>query len=63
MPEPGSPLTKSIGLPGVIRWVITVAAVIAIGAALANHQYALAIAGLVFFVVALTLAYRVWRSR
>ena len=63
MPRPDSPLTRSIGLSGVVRWLITVAAVIAVGAAFANGRYALAIAGLVFLVAAAWLGYRAWRAR
>lgn len=63
MPEPDSPLTRSIGLSGVIRWLIAAAAVIAVGAAFAAGHFTLAIAGLVFLVVAVALGYRAWRAR
>lgn len=63
MPKIHSPLKRSIGLSGVIRWLIAVVAVIAIGAAFADGQYALAIAGVVFLVAAVALGYRAWRAR
>ena len=63
MPETDSPLKRSIGLSGVIRWLIAVAAVIAIGAAFADRRYGLAIAGVVFLVAAVALGYRGWRAR
>jgi hypothetical protein len=58
-----SPLKRSIGLRGVIRFVIAVSAVIAIGAAFAAGAYALAIVGVVFLVAAIALAYRGWLAR
>ncbi len=63
MPETGSPLKRSIGLSGVLRWLVAVAAVIAIGGAFAAGRNSLGIAGLVFLVVALTLGYRARRVR
>ena len=63
MPQTDSPLKRSIGLSGVIRWLIAAAAVIAIGAAFAAGRFALAIAGLVFIVAAVSLAYWPWRAR
>ena len=63
MSQTKSPLRRSIGLSGVIRWLIAVAAVVAIGAAFADGHYALAIAGVVFFVAAVALGYRAWRAR
>jgi hypothetical protein len=63
VPPPDSPLRRSIGLSGVIRWLIAAAAVIAVGAAFAAGYFALAIAGLVFFVTAVGLGYRAWRAR
>jgi membrane protein implicated in regulation of membrane protease activity len=63
MSEPDSPLTRSIGLSGVIRWLIAAGAVIAIGAAFAEGYHALAIAGIVFLVAAVALGYRTWRAR
>ena len=63
MPQTDSPLRRSIGLSGVLRFFIAIAAVIAIGAALAAGRWALAIAGLVFVVAAVALANRAWRRR
>ncbi len=58
MTRPNTPLTRSIGLSGVIRWLVAAAAVIAIGAALAEGRFALAIAGAMFLLVAVALSYR-----
>ena len=58
MTRPDAPLAHSIGLSGVLRWLVTVAAVIAIGAALAEGRVALAVAGVVFLLVAVALSYR-----
>ena len=58
MTRPDTPLTRSIGLSGVIRWFVAVAAVIAIGAAVAEGSYALAVAGVVFLLAAVALSYR-----
>ena len=63
MPQPDAPLKRSIGLSGVFRWIVAVAAVIAIGGAFAVGQDLLAIAGIVFLVAAVTLSYRAWRAR
>ena len=63
MPQTDSPLRRSIGLSGVIRWLIAVAAVVAIAAAFAEGFYALAIAGVVFLGLGVTLAYQAWRAR
>lgn len=63
MPDPDSPLTRSIGLSGIIRWLIAAAAVIAIGAAFADGRVALAVAGLAFLVAAVALGYRARRAR
>lgn len=63
MSETDTPLKRSIGLSGVIRFLIAAVAVIAIGAALASGRYALAIAGVVFLVVAIALGYRSWLAR
>ena len=52
MTRPDTPLTRSIGLSGVFRWLVAAAAVIAIGAAIAEGRYALAVAGVVFLLVA-----------
>ena len=63
MAQVESPLTRSIGLSGLIRWLLAVFAMIAIGAALSAHRYVLAIAGLIFFLIAIGFAYRAWRAR
>jgi type IV secretory pathway VirB2 component (pilin) len=63
MSEIDSPLKRSIGLSGVVRWLIAVAAVIAIGGAFAAGRNSLALAGLVFLLVALVLGYRARRVR
>lgn len=53
MSESNSPLTRSIGLSGVIRWLLVVGAVIAVAAAYTAGQRTLAIAGGAFLVIAL----------
>jgi membrane protein implicated in regulation of membrane protease activity len=63
VPQTDSPLNRSIGLSGLIRWLIAVGAVVAIGAAFAAGRVALAIAGTVFLVAAVILGYRAWRAR
>lgn len=63
MTDPSSPLNRSIGLSGAIRWVLAITAVIAIGAAFAEGRYGLAVAGLVVLAVALGAAYWLWHSR
>lgn len=63
MAHTDSPLGRSIGFSGVIRWLIAAGAVIAIGAAFSAGRYALAIAGIVFLLVAVALGYRAWRAR
>ncbi|NOT09445.1 MAG: hypothetical protein HOP28_14740 [Gemmatimonadales bacterium] len=63
MPQSDSPLRRSVGLSGIVRWLIAVVAAIAIGAAFAAGRFALAIAGLVLLLAAAALGYRAWRSR
>jgi hypothetical protein len=63
MPESKSPLTSSIGFSGVLRWLIAVWAVIAIGDAFHEGHYALAIAGTIFVVIAAILGFNAWRAR
>jgi hypothetical protein len=63
MPPTESPLTRAIGVSGVIRFLIALFAVIAMGAAIAEQRYVLAVVGFLFVVVAVTLAYRAWRTR
>ncbi|MGH7615112.1 MAG: hypothetical protein ACREMW_13855 [Gemmatimonadales bacterium] len=48
MSQSESPLNRSIGLTGVIRWLIAAFAVFAVGAAFAEGYHALAIARTVF---------------
>lgn len=63
MTETDSPLGRSIGLSGVIRFLIAVVVVVAVGAAFADGRYGLGIAGVVFVVVAVIMGYRAWRAR
>ena len=58
-----SPLKRSIGLSGVIRFLIAVLAVIAIAAAFAAGRYAMAIVGVGFVLAAIALGYRAWLAR
>lgn len=58
MTQPESPLRRSIGLSGILRWLVAAAAVIAIGAAIADGRLALGIAGVVFLLAAVVLGYR-----
>jgi hypothetical protein len=51
-----SPYGRSIGITGVVRWLLVVAAVIALGAALAAGKFALAGALLAVIAVAAVLA-------
>ncbi len=62
MADPATPLGRSIGLTGVIRWIIAVFATLAVGAALADGHYGLGTAGVVVLVLALVLGYRAWRA-
>ena len=63
MNESESPLRRSIGVAGVIRWLLVVAGIVAIGAAFSAGRAALGIAGAVFLVVAAALALRARRAR
>ena len=63
MTDPNSPLERSIGLTGAVRWLLAVVAVIAIGAAFAEGRYGLGIAGLVLLAVAVGAALWIWRFR
>ena len=58
-----SPLNRSIGLAGVIRWLIVVALVLTVGAAAADGYYAMASVVALFGVLAAYLAYRGWRAK
>ena len=63
MTPPESPLRRSIGLHGTIRWLITIAAVFAIGGAIDAGHYGLAVAGFVFLVAAVALGYKAWKAQ
>ena len=63
MTQTESPLRRSIGLSGLLRWLVAVAAVIAIGAAIADGRLALGLAGIVFLFAAVVLGYRARRAR
>ena len=63
MTQPDSPLKRSIGLSNLVRGLIALFAVIAIGAAFATGRYGLGIGATVFIVVAAVLGYRAWRIR
>lgn len=58
-----SPVRRSIGLSGFIRWIIAVAATIAVGAAFSAGRYAMGIAAAVFMVAAAVLGFRARRHR
>lgn len=58
-----SPLRRSIGLSGLIWWVIVVAATIAVGAAFSAGRYAMGSAAVVFLVAAVVLGFRAQRHR
>lgn len=62
MPQSPSPLRHPIGLGGVVRWLMAVAATVAVGVALSAGQYGLALAGAAFLIVAVTLAARALRT-
>ena len=63
MTDTESPLKRSIGLSNLVRGLIGLFAVVAIGAAFAAGRIGLAIAGLLFFAVAAPLGYWAWRVR
>lgn len=63
MTRPQTPLRRSIGLSGLLRWIVAVAAVIAIGAAVSERRYALGAAGVTFLVAAVVLGYRARQAR
>ena len=63
MAQTDSASTRSIGLSGLVRWLIVVAGVVAVGAAFVAGSYALAIVGVVFLIVAAGLGYWVRRVR
>ncbi|MGB7212851.1 MAG: hypothetical protein WBC97_09495 [Gemmatimonadales bacterium] len=63
MTDPGSPLNRPIGVSNLVRGLIALVAVVAIGGAFADGHIGLAIAGLVFVVIAVVLGIWAWRSR
>ena len=63
MTRTDSPFKRSIGLSGVIRFLIAVSAVIAVGAAFASGRYAMAMIAVAFLVAAIALGYRGWLAR
>ena len=63
MAQGNAPLNRSIGLFGFLRWLLAVAAVIAVGAAFAAGYYLLAIVCLLFVVAAIALGFRAWQAR
>lgn len=56
MTRPESPLKRPIRVPKLVRGLITVAIVVAVGAAIATRSYILALVGLAFAVLAVALA-------
>lgn len=62
-PDPTPPLKRSIGLSGVVRFLIVVVAALAIADAFWEGRYGLGVAGLVVCAAALGGAYWLWRSR
>ena len=63
MTDPNSPMSRSISVANLIRGLIALAAVIAIGAAFAAGRIMLALVLIGFVVLATCLGYWVWRSR
>jgi len=63
MTDPESPLKRSISLSNLVRGLIALFAFIAVGAAFAAGRIGLAIAGVLFFVVAASFGYWVWHLR
>ena len=63
MTDPNSPLSRSISVANLIRGLIALAAVIAIGAAFAAGRIMLAVVLIGFVVLATCLGYWAWRSR
>ena len=63
MPEHNTPVQRPIGWTGALRWIVAVAATIAVGAAFYKGRYALGAAGTGFLIVAVVLAVRAARSR
>jgi len=63
MREPDSCLKRSIGVSGVVRFLIAIFALIAIGDAFWEGRYGLGIAGVVVCAAALAAGYWIWRFR
>jgi uncharacterized membrane protein YedE/YeeE len=63
MQQSESPLNRSIGLSGVLRWLIAVFAMIAVGAAFAAGHIVLGIVGIAVIVGAALLGFQAWRAR
>jgi hypothetical protein len=63
MADAGSPMNRSIGLAGLLRWLIVLAGTVAAGAAIADRRYGLALALFVFVLVAVVLGIRAGRAR
>ena len=63
MPDPNSPLGRPIGWTGALRWLVAVAATMAVGAAFYDGRYGLGATGAGFLVVAVVLAIRARQAR
>ena len=63
MPDNTSPLKRAIPVRHLVRGLIAMVAVLAIGAAFAERRYGIAVAGSVFLVLAVPLGYWAWRLR
>ena len=63
VPPAESPLKRSIGLAGAIRFVVAVAAMYSTGAAFMSGRYGLAVVALVFFIGAAVLGFRARRPQ
>ena len=58
MSDPQSPLKRSIGLSGILRFVVAITAAIAVGAALFDGRYALGAVAAAVFVGATLIGVR-----
>lgn len=56
------PIRRSIGLSGLIWWIMAVAAMIAIGAAFSAGRYTMGVVAAVFVVAAAILGFRARRE-
>ena len=61
MARSDSPLGRSIGFKNLLRGLIAVAAIVAVGAAFAEGRYGMAIAVILFLVAAVGV--RIWMGR